>query len=80
MSTWDKLIKKVLDLSNDLRFDELKKILESMGYVDKNPKGGSSHHTFRKNGSMPITIPKHNPIKRVYVEKVKEAIEEEQSK
>ena len=42
------------------------------------PKGGSSHYTFRKFGSMPITIPKHNPIKKVYVEKVKLVIESEE--
>lgn len=26
----------------------------------KNPGGGSSHYTFRKEGSVPITIPKHD--------------------
>jgi hypothetical protein len=41
------------------------------------PKGGSSHCTFRKKGCMPITIPKHEPIKRVYVEMVKKVIESE---
>jgi predicted RNA binding protein YcfA (HicA-like mRNA interferase family) len=39
------------------------------------PKGGSSHYTFRKPGKMPITIPKHEPIKKVYVQMVKEVIE-----
>ena len=32
------------------------------------PRSGSSHYTFRKQGRMPITIPKHEPIKKVYVE------------
>ena len=39
------------------------------------PKGGSSHYTFRKSGNTPITIPKHEPIKSVYVKMVKEMIE-----
>ena len=39
------------------------------------PKGGSSHYTFRKPGKMPITVPKHEPIKKVYVQMVKEVIE-----
>ena len=41
------------------------------------PKGGSSHYTFRKDGKSPITIPKHEPIKKVYVEMVREVVEEE---
>ena len=41
------------------------------------PKGGSSHYTFRKAGCQPITIPKHEPIKKVYVEMVKQIVESE---
>ena len=33
MSKWDKLIEKILNLSKDMRFDELRKVLESYGYV-----------------------------------------------
>lgn len=36
-----------------------------------------SHCTFRKEGCRPVTIPKHEPIKKVYVEMVKEVIESE---
>ena len=77
MSKWDKLIKRITSLSKDLRFDELRKVLESCGYEMRNPKGGSSHYTFRKAGCMPLTIPKHEPIKKVYVEMVKEIVESE---
>ena len=77
MSTWDKLISKVLLLSNDLRFHELRKILEELGYKMNAPKGGSSHYTFRKDGCNPITIPKHDPIKKAYIKLVRKAIEEE---
>ncbi len=41
------------------------------------PRTGSSHYTFRKPGCYPITIPKHEPIKRVYVEMVKHVVESE---
>ncbi len=41
------------------------------------PKGGSSHATFRKKGHSPITIPKHDPIKKVYVEMVRDVVESE---
>ena len=78
MSKWDKLLNRVLLLSNDLRFDELRKILESCGYEMKQPKGGGSHYTFRKKDRYPITIPKHEPIKKVYVQMVKEIVESEE--
>ena len=78
MSQWDKLIKRILSLSNDLRFDELRRVLESLGYTMGAPRSGSSHYTFRKNGSAPMTIPKHEPIKKVYVLMVKEVIESEE--
>ena len=78
MSQWDKLIKRILSLSNDLRFDELRRVLESLGYTVSAPRSGSSHYTFHKNGSAPITIPKHEPIKKVYVLMVKEVIESEE--
>lgn len=77
MSQFDKLLKRILALDNNMRFDELRKILESYGYTMTSPSGGSSHKTFRKPGCMPITIPQHEPIKKVYVEMVKEVIERE---
>lgn len=79
LSRWDKLLARVKELSKDLRFDELRKILEWYGYEMHAPRGGSSHYTFRKPGCSPITIPKHEPIKKVYVELVREVVEREAS-
>ena len=79
MSQWDKLLDRVRRLSPDLRFEELKKILESYGYVVSDLKVGSSHYTFRKAGYPPITIPKHKPIKKVYIEMVREVVEREEA-
>lgn len=78
MSKWDKLLARIQNLSSDLRFKELQKVLESYGYTLHAPRGGSSHYTFRKQGRMPITIPKHEPIKKIYVEKVREIVEMEE--
>ncbi len=61
-----------------MRFEELRKVLESYGYTMNAPKGGSSHYTFRKPGKQPITIPRHEPIKKVYVQMVKDIIESEE--
>ena len=77
MSKWDKLIARIYKLSKDLRFDELRKVLESYGYTMYAPSSGSSHYTFRKQGCRPITISKHEPIKRVYVEMVRQVVESE---
>ena len=77
MSQWDKLLTEICSLSKDLRFAELRKVLEDYGYEMKAPRGGSSHYTFRKAGCQPITIPRHEPIKKVYVEMVKQVIESE---
>ena len=68
---------RILLLDKDLRFDELRKVLEEYGYTMSAPRSGSSHFTFRKNGCSPITIPKHEPIKKVYVEMVRDVVESE---
>lgn len=77
MSKWDKLLTRICSLSKDLRFEEVRKVLESYGYEMHSPRSGSSHYTFRKPGCNPITIPKHEPIKKVYVEMVKQIVEGE---
>ena len=78
MSKWDKLLARICTLSKDIRFDELRKVLESYGYEMNAPRSGSSHYTFRKKGCKPITIPKHEPIKKVNVEMVKQIVESEE--
>ena len=77
MSKWDKLIARICNLSKDLRFTQLQRVLETYGYRMDAPRSGSSHYTFRKSGCMPITIPKHEPIKKVYVEMVRQIVESE---
>ncbi|WP_270813540.1 type II toxin-antitoxin system HicA family toxin [Hungatella effluvii] len=78
MSQWDKLLDRIYSLSNEVRFNELQRVLEFYGYVMNAPRGGSSHYTFRKPGKRPITIPKHEPIKKIYVQMVKEIVESEE--
>lgn len=78
MSKWDKLISRVYSLSTDLRFEELKKILEFYGYTMTLPRSGSSHYTFRKKGRSLITIPKHKPIKKIYIEAVRDVVKAEE--
>ena len=76
MSKWEKLIREILKGNKNLRFEDLAKALTNIGYTQYQPKGGSSHYIFRKDGCMPITLPKHTPMNRAYIEMVKEAVQE----
>lgn len=57
MSQFDKLLQRICSLDKDMRFEELRRILEYYGYTMKQPRSGSSHYTFRKSGKQPVTIP-----------------------
>lgn len=76
MSKWDKLIQAILKRDKGLRFEDLAKALIKMGYTQHQPKSGSSHYTFRKPNCNPITIPKHKPLNKAYIELVARLVEE----
>lgn len=78
MSKFDKLLERIVSLSRDVRFEEIRKVLEHYGYTMQSPHSGSSHYTFRKDGCKIITIPKHKPIKVAYIQMVKNIIENEE--
>lgn len=75
MSSLDKIIARIRRKSNDMHFDELRRVLEAMGYTMYQPHSGSSHYTFRKAGSALITIPRHTPINVAYVKMIKDILE-----
>lgn len=77
MTQWDKLLQRICSLDVNIRFDEVRKVLEGYGYKMTQPKKGSSHYVFRKQGCSPITIPKHSPIKKTYVKLVRNVINKE---
>ena len=80
MSQWEKLLYKLKKLSHDMRFEELQKILESYGYEMQSPQSGRSPFLFRKKGRAAFAIPKHKPIKKVYIKLVKNIVESEEEK
>jgi predicted RNA binding protein YcfA (HicA-like mRNA interferase family) len=63
-----RLFGTVLATRNNCRFGDIARLLEALGYVGRS--SGSSHTTFRRPGSVPITVPFKRPVKRVYVEQV----------
>ena len=79
MSQWSKLIERILTLDKSLRDEELSKAMKRIGYASKQPRGGSSHITFRKKGRFPVTIPKGNPVNIAYIELVRDAVEQYES-
>lgn len=74
MSQWEKLITEILKKDAGLRFDDLYKALVKIGYTPSQPKGGGSHYTFRKTGCMPITLPRHAPMKTAYINLVSDTV------
>lgn len=80
MSKWEKLLSRLDSLDAELRFEELRKILESYGYEMKQPHSGSSHYTFRKTGKPMITLPKHSPMKKIYIRLVRDIVEAEEER
>ncbi len=79
MSQWEKLLSRLYELDGSLRFDDLEKILTRYGFQKRGTGTGSSHFTFRKKDHYPITIPKKNRIKKIYIIKVKEIVEKEET-
>ena len=77
MSKWLKLLERLYDLDTNLRYEQLAKILEGYGYRANETSGGSSHITCRKKGCQPITIPRHNPIKKAYIEIVRDIVDKD---
>ena len=73
MSKWEKLLGQVVNLSRDLRFEQLKSILEGYGYAMRS--GSGSHAVFFKKNRLPITIPRKHPIKVTYIKMVKKVVE-----
>ena len=79
MTKMQKLKDRLYNLDTSLRYEQLAQILRNNGYEAKETGGGSSHITFRKRGCNPITIPRHNPIKKAYLEIIRNAVKEEEN-
>ena len=78
MSRKDKLIDAIKNNPKNVRFQDLRKILESIGYTAVN--NGGSHFVFTKDNAISLTIPYKKPVKVVYVKQVIKIIEEEEGK
>jgi predicted RNA binding protein YcfA (HicA-like mRNA interferase family) len=75
MSKIDKLINSIKNNPTNVKFEDLEKILISYGFEVRQPRGGSSHHTFKKDKYI-ITIPRHKPVNKIYVKQFIKIIDE----
>lgn len=74
MTQFDKLIQKILE-EKEVTYQEAEKVLVSLGYIARTPKGGSSHITFTKSPNQIITLVKtQKPLKKYLIRLIKEAI------
>jgi hypothetical protein len=69
MSQRDKLFEKIKNNPKNVSFEELAKLLELFGFRQRRQTSGTSHYHFFKEGCEPLTVPKHKPLKSVYVHK-----------
>ncbi len=75
LSKLKKLLEKIRNSPRQVRFEEIDKILLHYGFAKRQPRGVSSHYTY-KLGGVRVTIPFEQPhIKLSYVELALEALE-----
>lgn len=70
VSKLEKLIEQFLRAPPEVRFDDVRYLLESFGFEEKRSKG--SHHTFRNSEGLKITVPKQGGkmVKRTYIKQI----------
>lgn len=78
MSKREKLVQRIRQNPKNVSFEDLDKLMSACGYTRSQPGGGSSHLVYRKPGQTPLTIPKHKPVKEVYVKKVLAILDEQE--
>lgn len=70
MAKIDKIILKMKNQPKGITFNEVKKVLEHLGYIEVRIRG--SHHQFRNEQGLLTTVKRENPVN---VEAVKDALE-----
>lgn len=74
MSKLKKLVEQFLRNPPEVRFEEVRYVLEAFGFEEKRSRG--SHHSFRDSLGRKITVPKvgGQKIKGVYVQQIVELL------
>lgn len=74
-----RLYDEVLSNRKNCRFEAIQRLLLALDFEESQPRGGSSHYTYRRRLAdgrvLRITVPYHRPVKEHYVETLIEMIE-----
>lgn len=74
MSQLTKLWLQAKNNPKTVTFEDADKLLTRAGFIRRQPRSGSSHYTYKKDGKI-VTIPKKQPhIKEEYIKQMIEAI------
>ena len=74
MTRREKELERIRNNPTNVRFEDLDRLLRSYGFERRPPRG--SHYFYKKKGCRPISIPRHKPVKTVYVKRALALIEE----
>ncbi|NPV28965.1 MAG: type II toxin-antitoxin system HicA family toxin [Firmicutes bacterium] len=76
MTRFEKLYAKIANNPEDVKFEELDRLLRRYGFERRQPRKGSSHYSYH-HPKLPdiLTIPYARPIKAVYIKQALAAIE-----
>ncbi|MEQ8998699.1 MAG: type II toxin-antitoxin system HicA family toxin [Coleofasciculus sp. B1-GNL1-01] len=74
MGKLEKLVEQFLNKPPEVRFEDVRYLLEAFGFEEKRSKG--SHHSFRDSQGRKITVPKKGgqKVKGVYVKQIVELL------
>jgi len=76
MTSVDKIVKKFRASQFGHTFEDCKKVLETLGFVEKSSRG--SHHKFAKQGlNRPFILAKHRPIDPAAIAEILEFVDKE---
>jgi len=75
LSKKEKEFEKIKNNPKNIKFTTIDKLLRQYGFTVRQPKGGSSHYIYKKD-KLTLTIPKHSPVREVYIKKAVQFIEE----
>ena len=79
MGKIEKLVEEFLRDPPEVQFSDIRYLLESFGFEEKRSRG--SHHTFRNEDGLKITVPKKGGrmVKAVYVQQIVKLLNLEES-
>lgn len=79
MSQLEKLIEKMRRLPPQMRYEEVARVLEALGFVEVRSSG--SHHIFRHPDGRKQIVPKHKGqvVKATYLKQVLRLLPEEET-